>query len=129
MSKTKTTNSTVSTVPEWGERDQLFKHQLYPRIAYMPKNDFQFEEVTLLSFGVDEKSGATMPACTCRNKDGRVFRCSSDMVYLTVESCKFDMVVNLREGIRSAQNLIAETAQSLIEHTRQLQLLEEDLKL
>jgi len=129
MSKTKTIDSTVSAVPEWAESDLLFKHQLYPRIAYMPTNEFQFEEVTVLSFGVDEKSGATMPTCVCMRKDHRQFRCSSSMVYLTIESCKFDMVVNLRKGIRDAQNMLAETVQQLLRHTRQLQLLEDDLKL
>lgn len=107
-------------------KDELARHEtfrvcLYPRIGY--QYDFRLhqpEEVTILSYGFDERAETLIPTILCRGKDGRAFRCSIDMVYLAQAEAWDEITKDLQEGIRDAQKALLEHTQNLV--NMQLQL-------
>lgn len=105
------------------EADQhaIFRGLLYPRMAY--QHDFREnkpEPVTLISYGFDDRAEATIPTCVGRGKDGRTFRCSIDMMYLTEQEVWDKIAEDLQEAIRDLQRNLVEHTQNLV--AMQLQL-------
>jgi hypothetical protein len=109
------------------DRDKQFGVLLYPRVAYETNPDFTVSEVTITSFGINP--GCSSPVCHCISPTESKFQCSSEMLYITIDEAKQQMVDDLRDGIAQTQKQMLEITQNLVNHTTQLRALEQDLKL
>ena len=113
-------------------RHEQFLTALKPRQVFMVKYDSgepEVETAVLRAYDIDHAAGATAHACSVRTAGGRNIRCGRDMVYLTADEARHDIVDSIRENLLALLDEQVAQAQRVAAAYRTLRRFEEDLKI